>query len=161
MPYVMPYSSQGEDALQPDGLGNFPGTEPIASNDPAYFQYGNAAQQRLLPPDTSRGTVIEPDELDVHWRPCRPTDTPPLLLPKNSWPRRDPTRQLLPPARPSTPLEGGGGGGSYVLHLGPAARRRCGPDRPRAGSSSNRGATPEVKGSRTFPRARRNRIDCP
>ncbi|XP_077562654.1 transcription factor 4-like isoform X6 [Haemaphysalis longicornis] len=55
MPYGMPYSSQGEDALQPDCLGNFPGAEPIASNDPAYFQYGNAAQQRLLPPDTSRG----------------------------------------------------------------------------------------------------------
>lgn len=70
----MPYSSQGEDALQPDCLGNFPGAEPIASNDPAYFQYGNAAQQRLLPPDTSRGItnkrkrdVIEPDDLDVHW----------------------------------------------------------------------------------------------
>ncbi|XP_075549728.1 transcription factor 4-like isoform X6 [Dermacentor variabilis] len=74
MPYGMPYSSQGEDALQPDGLGNFPGAEPIASNDPAYFQYGNAAQQRLLPPDTSRGItnkrkrdVIEPEDLDVHW----------------------------------------------------------------------------------------------
>ncbi|XP_077483557.1 transcription factor 12-like isoform X4 [Amblyomma americanum] len=74
MPYGMPYATQGEDALQPDGLGNFPGAEPIASNDPAYFQYGNAAQQRLLPPDTSRGIankrkrdVIEPDDLDVHW----------------------------------------------------------------------------------------------
>ncbi|KAL3253665.1 hypothetical protein MRX96_054453 [Rhipicephalus microplus] len=74
MPYGMPYSTQGEDALQHDGLGNFPGAEPIAPNDPAYFQYGSAAQQRLLPADTSRGItnkrkrdVIEPEDLDVHW----------------------------------------------------------------------------------------------
>ncbi|XP_042146295.1 transcription factor 12 isoform X2 [Ixodes scapularis] len=74
MPYGLPYSNQGEDALQPDCLGSFPGAEPLASNDPAYFQYGNAAQQRLLPPDTNRGItnkrkreVIEPEDLDVHW----------------------------------------------------------------------------------------------
>ncbi|CAN7980986.1 unnamed protein product [Ixodes pacificus] len=78
MPYGLPYSNQGEDALQPDCLGSFPGAEPLASNDPAYFQYGNAAQQRLLPPDTNRGItnkrkreVIEPEDLDVHWvSPC-------------------------------------------------------------------------------------------
>lgn len=42
-----------------DCLGSFPGAEPLASNDPAYFQYGNAAQQRLLPPDTNRGEKLQ------------------------------------------------------------------------------------------------------
>ncbi|XP_064471738.1 transcription factor 12-like isoform X3 [Ornithodoros turicata] len=74
MPYGMPYSSQGEDALQPDCLGNFPGSEPLASNDPSYFQYSSTAQQRLLATETSRGITnkrkreaIDQEDLEVHW----------------------------------------------------------------------------------------------